>query len=54
VERLAAKMVRIVFGGQELEQFTSLGFDDHVKLFFPAGEKLMRDFTPRRFDAVAQ
>jgi NADPH-dependent ferric siderophore reductase len=51
LERLAGKMVRIVFGGHELEQFISLGFDDHVKLFFPAGEKVMRDFTPRRFDA---
>jgi NADPH-dependent ferric siderophore reductase len=46
-------MVRIVFGGQELAQFTSLGFDDHVKLFFPAGDELMRDFTPRRFNAAA-
>jgi NADPH-dependent ferric siderophore reductase len=53
VEQLAAKMVRIVFGGQELAQFTSLGFDDHVKLFFPAGDELMRDFTPRRFNVAA-
>jgi NADPH-dependent ferric siderophore reductase len=54
LEPLAAKMLRIVFAGQELEQFTSLGFDDHVKLFFPTGENhTMRDFTPRRFDAQA-
>lgn len=28
-------MRRIVLGGHELEGFTTLGFDDHVKLFFP-------------------
>ncbi|MGA7955489.1 MAG: siderophore-interacting protein, partial [Xanthobacteraceae bacterium] len=38
--------------------FTSLGFDDHIKLFFPDGtmnaegapNMLGRDFTPRRYD----
>jgi NADPH-dependent ferric siderophore reductase len=57
VERLAPQMLRIVFGGEELEGFTSLGFDDHVKLFFPSGAAenfAMRDFTPRRFDAQAR
>lgn len=59
VERLAPKMLRVVFGGEELAQFTSLGFDDHVKLFFPSDTAgvpdnlAMRDFTPRRFDAEA-
>jgi NADPH-dependent ferric siderophore reductase len=53
VDRLAPKMVRIVLRGDELAGFTSLGFDDHVKLFFPSGpggspEPVMRDFTPRR------
>jgi NADPH-dependent ferric siderophore reductase len=47
VERLAPKMVRVVLSGEELRGFTSLGFDDHVKVFFPSA---MRDFTPRRFD----
>lgn len=28
-------MRRIVLGGDELDGFTSLGFDDHVKVFFP-------------------
>lgn len=51
LERLAPKMLRVVLGGEELAQFTSLGFDDHVKVFFPATETVMRDFTPRRFDA---
>lgn len=38
LQRLGATMMRIVFGGEELDQFTSLGFDDHVKLFFPSDE----------------
>jgi NADPH-dependent ferric siderophore reductase len=65
VEDIAPKMKRITLKSDELRGFTSLGFDDHVKLFFPtadgqlnlslpvseaAAEKVMRDFTPRRFD----
>jgi NADPH-dependent ferric siderophore reductase len=59
IERLAPSMLRVVLKGAELAGFTSLGFDDHVKLFFPAGEggaagaAAMRDFTPRRYDAGA-
>jgi NADPH-dependent ferric siderophore reductase len=59
VEHLAPKMIRVVVGGEDLAQFTSLGFDDHVKLFFASSEAgpvenlPMRDFTPRRFDADA-
>lgn len=57
LERLAPKMLRVVLAGAELAQFTSLGFDDHVKLIFSAAggpdEPEMRDFTPRRFDADA-
>jgi NADPH-dependent ferric siderophore reductase len=54
VERVAPKLTRIVLQGDELRGFTSLGFDDHVKVFFPTqGEPAMRDFTPRRFDAQA-
>src|ERR1700690_4074316 len=57
VETIAAHMVRVTLSG-DLEAFTSLGFDDHVKLFFPDGTKnaegapnmLGRDFTPRRYD----
>lgn len=53
-------MLRVTLGG-DLAGFTSLGFDDHVKLFFPQapagadGEPPMasRDYTPRRYDAVA-
>lgn len=35
VEPLTPRMRRIVLAGDALEGFTSLGFDDHVKLFFP-------------------
>jgi len=55
VERVAQSMVRVVLKGAELQGFTSLGFDDHVKLFFPSVQEggAMRDFTPRRFDPRA-
>lgn len=36
VEKLSRSMVRIVLTGPELEGFASLGFDDHVKMFFPS------------------
>jgi len=57
VDKIAAHMTRVTLGG-DLEGFTSLGFDDHIKLFFPAppavpGAKpqtLARDYTPRRYD----
>lgn len=66
VEEIAPRMKRIVLKSDELRGFTSLGFDDHVKLFFPAAdgqlnlappgtegaaERIMRDFTPRSFNA---
>lgn len=35
IEPLTPGMRRIVFAGDDLEGFTSLGFDDHVKLFLP-------------------
>lgn len=70
VERLTPKMVRIVLGGEDLPGFTSLGFDDHMKVMLPgpdgqfrapdpdaphgsseAAKPMMRDYTPRRYDA---
>lgn len=59
-ERIAAHMVRVTLDG-DLDGFVSLGFDDHVKLFFPDGtlnadgapNMLGRDFTPRRYDSAA-
>jgi NADPH-dependent ferric siderophore reductase len=60
VEKIAAHMIRVTLGG-DLDGFTSLGFDDHVKLFFPNGkvgadgqpQADSRDYTPRRYDAAA-
>ena len=61
VEKIAAHMIRVTLGG-DLDGFTSLGFDDHVKLFFPTGktgadgepELDSRDYTPRRYDPAGQ
>ncbi|SMC63147.1 NADPH-dependent ferric siderophore reductase, contains FAD-binding and SIP domains [Fulvimarina manganoxydans] len=33
---LTPTMRRLTFGGDAMEGFVSLGFDDHVKMFFPA------------------
>lgn len=42
VERIGAAFQRVVLGGEALEGFSSRGFDDHTKLFFPqAGTTLM-------------
>ena len=54
-------MLRITFSG-DLDGFMSLGFDDHIKLFFPDAPPILvdgelrtpsRDYTPRRYDAAA-
>lgn len=34
-ERITPHLVRITLGGADMDGFTSPGFDDHVKLFFP-------------------
>lgn len=55
VEPLGSELVRVVFAGPELEGFTSLGFDDHVKFIAGdagGGEPGRRDYTPRRYDAA--
>jgi NADPH-dependent ferric siderophore reductase len=48
-------MRRIVLQGPELAGFSSLGFDDHIKLFVPGadGATVMRDYTPRQYDAAS-
>ncbi|WP_312625553.1 siderophore-interacting protein [Scandinavium sp.] len=43
VERISQAFQRIVLGGEALEGFTSAGFDDHTKLFFPESGSY---FTP--------
>ncbi len=61
VEPLTPRMVRIVLGGDDLSDFVSLGYDDHVKLMFPPDRPLaegerppMREFTPRAYDNEAR
>ncbi|WP_319412405.1 siderophore-interacting protein [uncultured Cohaesibacter sp.] len=56
VERITPSMIRIVLGGDELADFTSLAPDDHIKLFVPddKGMMVMRDYTPRAFDYEAR
>lgn len=34
-ERLGTHFIRLTFAGEELDGFSSPGFDDHIKLFFP-------------------
>ncbi len=52
VERLGTDFIRIVFSGDALSDFVSLGFDDHVKFMVDDqdGDVVRRDYTPRRFD----
>lgn len=55
-ERTTPALVRITFGGADLHDFVSLGFDDHVKVFIPGADPSaveMRDYTPVRHDRVA-
>ncbi len=64
IKKLTPHMTRVTVGGDELAGFTSLGFDDHIKLFFPDAvsterdvngepKPVSRDYTPRRYDAAA-
>jgi NADPH-dependent ferric siderophore reductase len=50
------RMLRIVLGGEDFEDFTTPSADDHIKLYVPGegGDLEGRDFTPRRFDAEAK
>lgn len=52
VEPLPDGFVSITFSGDELADFNSASFDDHIKFMFdsPAGEPVRRDYTPRHFD----
>ncbi len=63
VKKLTPHMTRVTVGGDELAGFVSLGFDDHIKLFFPESESgerdangepkpVSRDYTPRHYDAA--
>jgi NADPH-dependent ferric siderophore reductase len=50
------RMVRVVLGGDDFEDFTTASADDHIKLYVPGerGDLEGRDFTPRHFDAEAK
>ncbi len=53
-QQITPNMVRITLSGPELQGFTSLSPDDHVKLFIPAGASdaaCKRDYTPRAYNA---
>lgn len=54
--RLTPNMIRILLEGDDLADFVSLGFDDHIKLFIPTEEEETekRDYTPRFFDTDAR
>jgi len=54
---ITPNMIRILFEGDDLADFVSLGFDDHVKLFIPtpgSEETEKRDYTPRFYDTDAR
>lgn len=60
IEQLSTNMLRIYFASNDLADFVSASFDDHIKIFLPGdgardenNKPPMRDFTPRRFDAAA-
>ena len=55
-EMVTPKMLRLTLSGPELEGFTSLSPADHIKIIVPdaGGEEVMRDYTPRAYDAVTQ
>ncbi len=54
--QLSPGLVRLTFTSDDLGNFVSLGFDDHIKLFVSGrfGIPAMRDYTPRRYDAAAR
>ncbi len=56
VEQLSPGTRRLILGGEALAGFTSLSPDDHIKIMLPSdgGRPLMRDYTPRRYDADRQ
>lgn len=41
--RIAPNMVRVTLTGEELRGFASVGFDDHVKMFFPGPGRTVPD-----------
>ncbi|WP_028103766.1 siderophore-interacting protein [Pseudoduganella violaceinigra] len=56
VEQLTPEYLRVTLSGPDLEGFTSMSFDDHIKLILADDEeaRVWRDFTPQSFDPVKQ
>lgn len=56
VQSLSPGFLSVTFTGAELDGFTSLSFDDHVKVMIEDsnGEMVRRDYTPRQYDAETQ
>lgn len=54
IERVGASFVALTFTGDDLADFQSRGFDDHLKVLLPGpdGELVGRDYTPRSFDVT--
>lgn len=52
VVSIGDSFVSITFHGEDLADFQSAGFDDHIKFIFEdnKGELVRRDYTPRAFD----
>ncbi|CAE6901817.1 NADPH-dependent ferric siderophore reductase [Pseudomonas marincola] len=55
INPIGSGFVSLTFAGEALQDFTSLGFDDHIKFMFADadGETVRRDYTPRHFDPVS-
>jgi NADPH-dependent ferric siderophore reductase len=56
IEQISPGIRRLILGGDALAGFTSMSPDDHIKIMLPSeGDRpLMRDYTPRRYDAARQ
>lgn len=56
VEPVGSGFASVTFQGDDLADFVSLSFDDHIKFMFTdeAGEPLSRDYTPRSYDRAAR
>jgi len=57
IDFLSPGFIAITFKGEALADFTSLGFDDHVKIMFDGAgpdAQVRRDYTPRRFSREAR
>ena len=54
VEAVSPHFRSITFAGESLADFRSASFDDHVKFMLdvPGGVRVMRDYTPSRFDVA--